>query len=246
MNNTFLCIVCNFVKYILIIFSSFAIFCNIANADIIATNNDYTLQLEDGAKDFLTSNLELEPDERANIDVIHLDPRKNIPICEGELEYSIASGKIRKNNTIKAQCHSETTPFSIYIVIKLIIEKPFVTVIEPVLKDTILSADNLTLDYMDKIMDRGVSFSDPSELEGIRTKRDLRPGQPIQKNQICVVCLGSTVTIEATNGLLSVKTTGEALQDGSFQDTIRVKNMKSGKTVRAKVVNSNLVVISID
>lgn len=241
MNNIFLSAICIFVKYILIITLNVFAYCNIANAD-----EEYNLQLEEGAKDFLTDNLELEPDERVNIDIVHIDARRNIPVCEGDIEYSIASGKIRKNNTIKTQCHSETTPFSIYIVIKAIIEKPFVTVINPVLKDTVLSLDNLTLAYMDKIMDRGVTFTDINQLDGIRTKRDLRPGQPIHKNQICVVCSGVTVTIEATNGNLSVKTDGEALQDGSFNDTVRVRNLKSGKVIRAKVVNSNLVRISID
>ena len=52
---------------------------------------------------------------------------------------------------------------------------------------------------MDKFLDKGTSFNQIEPLIGIKTKRNLRPGQAIQKNQICVVCNGSLVTIEARN-----------------------------------------------
>ena len=97
---------------------------------------------------------------------------------------------------------------------------------------------------MDKVLDKGTTFKDVNVLANVKTKRDIKPGSPIHKNQICVICKGDEITIElASNGLV-LKTKGEAQQDGSYNDTIRVKNVKSGKFVRGRIINNETVLIS--
>ncbi len=222
-----------------------ALSANTANTPALA-DESYLRELEELAEEYVRGHIELLEDEKLEIEVRKLDNGRLVPICEGNLNLTVASGKIRKNNTIKAQCISATTPFTLYIVVKAIVKRPFVTVVNQTPKDTILEKSNLTLDYLDKYLDRGNNFTDINQLIGIKTKRNLRPGQPIQKNQVCVVCNGSLVTIEAANEQISVKTDGEALQDGTFHDKIRVRNLKTGKVVRAIVINPNLVRITLD
>lgn len=216
------------------------------NAQTESENSSYLRDLEAGAEDFVRENIILEENETLELQTSKINDNKIIPICEGELKYSIASGKIRKNNTIKAQCHSATTPWSIYIVVRAYVKTPFVTVTNDIPKGAIFTEKDLTISYIDKTLDRGFHFTDPALLVGIKTKRNIKPGQPIQKNQVCVVCNGSLVTIEASNSLVSVKTDGEALQDGSFNDKIKVRNLKTGKIIQATVVNSSLVRISFN
>ena len=235
----------SFVRYIVLTFFIFVITVTFSYAND-ENDTSYLRDLEATAQDFLKDQIELGENEILDFEVQPINSKKEISICEGELNLSIASGKIRKNNTIKIQCVSQTTPFSVYVVIKAVIKRPYVTVTENVPKDTVLTQELLTINYMDKFLDKGTSFNQIEPLIGIKTKRNLRPGQAIQKNQICVVCNGSLVTIEARNSLLSVKTDGQVLQDGSFNDKIKVKNLKSGKIVQATVVNSNLVVIDLN
>ena len=122
--------------------------------------------------------------------------------------------------------------------------KPYVTVINAVNKNSVLDVNNLTIEYMDKVLDKGTTFKDVNVLANVKTKRDIKPGSPIHKNQICVICKGDEITIElASNGLV-LKTKGEAQQDGSYNDTIRVKNVKSGKFVRGRIINNETVLIS--
>ena len=89
---------------------------------------------------------------------------------------------------------------------------------------------------MDEVMMRGDSFTDPNMLIGSRSKRDLKPGQPLRQNQICVVCRDDVVTIEANTAGIAISTAGKALQDGSFGDTIRVQNLRSQRTISVNVV----------
>ncbi|MGN1393473.1 MAG: flagellar basal body P-ring formation chaperone FlgA [Succinivibrionaceae bacterium] len=202
-------------------------------------NDEYKNQILEEISDFINRQLVLEDDEKAEIIVNPYS--RNYPICEGELKYAVASGKIRKNNSIKVECLSETTPYSFYVTSRVTIQTPFVTVINPVSKKDTLSSSNLTIAYQDKTLDKGTTFKDIEKLDGIKVKRDLKPGQPIHKNQICVVCKGDEVIIEATNGNFSIKTTGESLEDGSYNEKIKVKNLKSGKIVKAVVADVNLV-----
>ncbi len=225
--------------------STFLILLCLSTSTTALADEEYNQELADGAKDWLESQLELEANETAEIDVTPPSSRRNYPVCEGEITYELVAGKIRKNNSIRIECKSETTPFKAYATARLEIKMPYVTVVNAVPKNSVLTADNLVIDYMNKNQDRGRTFSDPAVLDGIRTKRDIRPGQPVLTNQICVICEGDEIDIEAAGSGFSVKTRGEAIQDGSFGDTIRVKNSKSGKVVKGKVVDATLVLIEM-
>lgn len=206
-------------------------------------DEEYNKDLEEQAYEFIydLAKNETPPEDKIEIDLSSIPRGTNYPICEGEVEFELAGNKIRRNNSIKISCKSKTTPYYFYLTAKLTISAPFVTVVSAVPKGTILTRDTLTISYINKVLDRGTAFNDITELEGVKTKRDLKPGNPISKNQICVICRGDEVLIEATHGSLSVRTKGEALQDGSYNDKIRVKNLKSSNIVRGIVIDKNTV-----
>lgn len=241
MCNSFLSRFYYFVRYILTLYVTLV--CIVFFTHALANTDEYKAEIMDGAKDYLNELIELQEDERASITINPFS--RSIAVCEGEITYELSNQKLKKNNPIKVTCNSDTTPYSFYLTSRVVIEKPYVTVINPVTKNDILDANNLTINYQDKVLDKGTTFQDPNMLEGIMVKRDIRPGQPILKNNICVVCKGNEVTIEATNGNFSIKTAGIALDDGSYNEKIKVKNVKSGKIVRALIINQNLVEVQL-
>ena len=95
-------------------------------------------------------------------------------------------------------------------------------------------------EFMDEILLRGDTFSDTAPLVGSRLKRDLRAGQPVRQNQICVVCRGDKVEIQALTGGMQIKTQGTALQDGSFGEAIRVENNRSKRVIQARITSYNV------
>ena len=221
-----------------------AVTCLTAAPSSCPADSEYNQELCEEAREWLEGELALEDGETAEITITSA-PRRDYPVCEGPVEFSVAAGKVRKNNSIKTECKSDTTPWHFYLTARVVIKTPFVTVISAVPKNSMLSRDNLTIAYMDKVLNRGTTFSDPALLDGIRTKRDLKPGQPVHSNQICVICQGDEIDIEAAGGSFSIRTRGEAMQDGSYGDFIRVKNLKSGKTVKARVIDSSLTRIDM-
>lgn len=102
----------------------------------------------------------------------------------------------------------------------------------------------LTLAYQDQTLIRGDYLTDPSALIGVRSKRELKPGQPIRLTQVCVVCKGDQVTLSAENSSMQIKTMARALQDGSFGDMIRLVNIRSGRAVQGQVSAVGSVVVT--
>ena len=214
------------------------------NENLQPFDEEYANDIAQSVYDYVSDSLELESDEKAEIEVSKISNRLKHPICEGEFQYSVATKTLRKNNSIKVVCDSQTTPYFLYVNVRITVMKPYVTVINAVNKNSVLDVNNLTIEYMDKVLDKGTTFKDVNILANVKTKRDIKPGSPIHKNQICVICKGDEITIElASNGLV-LKTKGEAQQDGSYNDTIRVKNVKSGKFVRGRIINNETVLIS--
>ena len=134
--------------------------------------------------------------------------------------------------------------FGIDLPVRISIQKPYVTVSTPVAKGDILSESVLTQAYQDQTLIRGDYLSDTTALIGVRSKRELKPGQPIRLSQVCVVCKGDQVTLSAENSSMQIKTMARALQDGSFGDMIRLVNIRSGKTVQGKVNAVGSVVVT--
>ncbi len=83
-----------------------------------------------------------------------------------------------------------------------------------------------------------------SQVIGRRAKQRISAGETIKKNFIDippVIASGRSLTILYRSGGLTATASGIALEDGFDDSTIKVKNMSSHRTVRARVVNSEQV-----
>lgn len=81
-------------------------------------------------------------------------------------------------------------------------------------------------------------------LAGQRARRSVRAGQVISLSHAVAPLLvkrGDQVVIRAEGEGIYASTSGEALQDGSRGETIRVRNLSSGKVITAWVVEKGVV-----
>lgn len=86
--------------------------------------------------------------------------------------------------------------------------------------------------------------TDMRQLYGQRARRAVRAGQVISLSHAIAPLLvkkGDQVVIRAEAEGIYATTTGEALQDGSKGDSIRVRNLSSGKVITAWVVEKGVV-----
>lgn len=82
------------------------------------------------------------------------------------------------------------------------------------------------------------------EVSGMSAKRRIRPNQMLSPDLIDqpqAVKRGEKVQIIATKDGIKAAMAGEALEKGAVGDVIRVKNISSGKTIEAKVVEAGVV-----
>ncbi|WP_338405883.1 flagellar basal body P-ring formation chaperone FlgA [Aeromonas caviae] len=200
--------------------------------------------MQEQAQAFVLAQLDIPLDAQADVKAGTIDERLPLTRCEDALTISLpARMEIRRNTTVYLKCEGEKS-WDLYLPVRVSIQKPYVTVAVPVAKGDILSEPMLTLAYQDQTLIRGDYLTDPTALIGVRSKRELKPGQPIRLTQVCVVCKGDQVTLSAENSSMQIKTMARALQDGSFGDMIRLVNTRSGRTVQGQVSAVGSVVVT--
>ncbi|MGL6533311.1 flagellar basal body P-ring formation chaperone FlgA [Aeromonas caviae] len=206
--------------------------------------SEVTDYLQEQAQAFVLDQLDIPLDAQADVKAGTIDERLPLTRCEDALTISLpARMEIRRNTTVYLKCEGEKS-WDLYLPVRVSIQKPYVTVTVPVAKGDILSEPMLTLAYQDQTLIRGDYLTDPTALIGVRSKRELKPGQPIRLTQVCVVCKGDQVTLSAENSSMQIKTMARALQDGSFGDMIRLVNTRSGRTVQGQVSAVGSVVVT--
>ncbi|BBS16475.1 hypothetical protein KAM344_36980 [Aeromonas caviae] len=206
--------------------------------------SEVTDYLQEQAQAFVLDQLDIPLDAQADVKAGTIDERLPLTRCEDALTISLpARMEIRRNTTVYLKCEGDKS-WDLYLPVRVSIQKPYVTVAVPVAKGDILSEPMLTLAYQDQTLIRGDYLTDPTALIGVRSKRELKPGQPIRLTQVCVVCKGDQVTLSAENSSMQIKTMARALQDGSFGDMIRLVNTRSGRTVQGQVSAVGSVVVT--
>ncbi len=206
--------------------------------------SEVTDYLQEQAQAFVLDQLDIPLDAQADVKAGTIDERLPLTRCEDALTISLpARMEIRRNTTVYLKCEGDKS-WDLYLPVRVSIQKPYVTVTVPVAKGDILSEPMLTLAYQDQTLIRGDYLTDPTALIGVRSKRELKPGQPIRLTQVCVVCKGDQVTLSAENSSMQIKTMARALQDGSFGDMIRLVNTRSGRTVQGQVSAVGSVIVT--
>ncbi|ALP40656.1 flagellar basal body P-ring formation protein FlgA [Aeromonas schubertii] len=200
-------------------------------------------RLQSAAEGFVLANIESAPTARIDVKAGPIDNRLPLSECSEHLSVTLPGNMtIRRNTTVYLKCEEQPT-WDLYLPVRVSVQKPFVTVTEVVGKGELLTADKLTITYQDEQMLRGDYALEPERLYGARSKRELRPGQPVRTSQLCVICKGDQITLVAQTENLQIKSMVSALQDGSFGDMIRVTNLHSGREVKAKVIAVGQAVI---
>lgn len=197
------------------------------------------------AEQFVLDQLTIDPTSRVEISSGPIDERLGIHACPGHLTARLSgSDEVRRTNSVYLKCDAEPK-WDLYLPVRLKILRPFVSVVEAAPRGTVLSEELMTIEFMDEILLRGDTFTETGPLVGSRLKRDLRAGQPVRQNQICVVCRGDKVEIQALTGGMQIKTQGTALQDGSFGEAIRVENDRSKRVIQAVVASAGKVNVQL-
>jgi flagella basal body P-ring formation protein FlgA len=173
---------------------------------------------------------QLQENEKLVLKVAPLDKRVNYPVCETGLIGGVVQNKIKSTTSIKVSC-PDAKPWIHYIRVRVIVLQQVIIVNSSLSKGQALRASNIELVYRDKSRIRNGSFSSLEFLYGARLKRNLTANKIIKSRDVCYVCKGDKVTINAVKTGLSIRASGIALNDANIGGTVRVKNSRTQRVV---------------
>jgi len=174
-----------------------------------------------------------------------LDPRLSLKSCELPLEVSPYSNDWIKHRThLKVGC--ESPRWSLIVGIELNLYNKIYVAQESINRQELL-VGKVQLEEKNILRIQGDAYSNEAALTGQVAKRNLRSGQIItdrlvEKEQL--VTRNGPVDIQASTAGIRVTATGTAMENGTLGDTIKVKNNRSKRVIKAKVLANNLVGVS--
>lgn len=224
------------------IFLLISLVCSYSFAD-----GNYRKELENFAQKLVFekyhSQFELETSEKLVLKVAPLDKRINYPYCKTGLVGEIVKNKIKSTTSVKISCLDET-PWTNYLRVKVTVLQKAVIATHALSKGQTLNESNITAAYMDKSRIRNGSFISPESLYGTRLKRNLSADKVVKARDICFVCKGDKVIINAVKTGLSIQASGIALGDANVGGTVRVKNSRTQRIVVGTVSDLKKVQVS--
>lgn len=207
------------------------------------------LELQQLAIDFVMQQKQqvnvIDTNSELTINALPLDSRIEQRECHSDLALSAANPITgNRQSTIKIKCFDKNN-WQVFVHTKQVELIEIITASQGISKGQIITPALLQKKKVAKHLSRSNQVKDFTALVGSRSKRNIRAGQAINYNSICSVCKGDSVTILVNYRGMTIKTQGEALQDGRVGDNIRVINTQSGKKIKAQVTNTQQVRVAI-
>jgi flagella basal body P-ring formation protein FlgA len=201
--------------------------------------------LEQAVGDYLQrSNI----DGRHEIQINRLDPRLRLPLCGQPLTTTLESpaepiGRV----TLRVRCDSDA-PWTVFVPGQVRLYREVVIANRPLKRDNLVSHADLILAERDVgLLNQGY-LTALTQAIGKKLTRPLSPDQvlaPFHVQFADVIRKGDQVVISARSGGISVKMPGEALSDGTLGKQIRVRNQRSNRVIKARVIGPGQVEVAM-
>lgn len=202
--------------------------------------------LPEQARDFVAEQLQdiIQTGDTLEIHVNPIDRRIRLNPCREVISFEPTRALQPGRFSLKASCR-QPQRWSLYINGRITLLRDVVVSSRALPKHSILSRDMLALMKREISSLRQGYYTNPDQIEGHRLKRAIKQQQlltPRLVNPPLMVRKDEQVIISAGAGrLLQVRVAGIALQDGRMDQQIRVRNLNSGKVIKARVTAAGQV-----
>ena len=185
---------------------------------------------------------------RYEIELNRLDPRLRLAACDQELTTRLESpaqpvGRI----TVRVSCEA-ASPWSVFVPAQVHLFREVIVARRPLARESVVELADVTLAERDvSLLNQGYLTSFDQVL-GNKITRSALPDQVLPPTYLSpaeIVRKGDQVVISAKNSTINVRMPGEALSDGALGSQIRVKNQRSGRTIKARVVGPGQVEVAM-
>lgn len=211
---------------------------------LIGTTTSY---LEDRVATHLAGNAR---DARHEISVNRLDPRLRLPLCpEDSISAQLESPAVPVGRvTVRVSCDSPETQWRLFVPATVDLFQQVVISSRPLGRHAVVAAGDITLRERNVGQLSGGYLTEPAQAIGMRVRRPIPADSVISPNQLEqdeTVKRGDRVVITAANSRVAVRMPGEALESGSTGSQIRVRNTRSDRVVRARIIGPGQVEVGM-
>ena len=204
--------------------------------------NEQVEKLEQEALLFLQSHyIKTEPNTRAEIKISPISRKIKLKACTQPIAFQTPRGNSNRI-TFKARCPSAL--WQLFITAKVNLYGKAVVSITPLARNAVLEAQQLSTKEVDLTNIQRGHFNSIKQITGWSTKRSIPANAIITANMLkppMTISKGNAVIIEAKRTGVTIRTSGTALQSGSKGEQISVRNDRSGKSVKAVIIEAGLV-----
>ncbi|MBK3866911.1 flagellar basal body P-ring formation protein FlgA [Pseudomonas stutzeri] len=202
--------------------------------------------LEQVVTDYLSRS---DIDARHEIVVSRLDPRLRLHQCDQPLATRLGStnGAPIGRVTVRVSCQG-SNPWSVFVPAQVRLYREVIVASRSLLRNTVLRESDVSTAERDVSSLNQGYVTRLDEVLGNKLTRPVQPDQVIAPNQMELakaVRKGDHVVITARSGTISVRMPGEAMADGVPGKQIPVKNRRSGRTVKARVIGPGQVEVAM-
>lgn len=212
---------------------------------VLAQSHQDLDQLLDEARAWVSEEMQEHQDYR--VEFRPLDPRLRLDRCSSPLVFAVhGNSQLSGRVNLRVSCIEEN--WFIFITAEIQVLEPVVVARTTLDRGTRLTSSMLEVRKIDTGRIRGDYFSSISEVTGMQVRNRIRAGDPVTSRQINftqAVNRGDQVVIQARSETLRIRMTGEALEAGRIGDQIRVRNLQSGRTLRARIVERGVVEVQL-
>lgn len=200
--------------------------------------------LNELAKEFIQKNITLSEDETLEVKISDSGSHLQLAQCENPIQVSLPEGASSQQiQNIKMSC-TGNIKWEVYVPVDTRILTKVIVAKQTIPARQVISEDMLDYALRDKNTLYSGYFKSPSEVVGQTPLSTILPGIVISRRNIqqpILINRNQSVSIVAKHGAIMVKAEGIAKTSGALNDTIKVLNPSSKRTIDAVVVNSNTV-----
>lgn len=179
----------------------------------------------------------------------NLDPRLSLAPCDDDrIAVEFSSDPMRTTQpSLLVSCEGKR-PWRMYLSVSLDIYGDALVASRPLNRGDRVSQAMVTTDRVVVNAIRQGAITRQEDLIGLELKRPVRAGTPFTPHLVTspdAVSRGDHVMITARSGSFAVRTRGKALASARIGEQVRVENLSSSRTVRARVVAPGQVEIAM-
>ncbi|MEW4982913.1 MAG: flagellar basal body P-ring formation chaperone FlgA [Cycloclasticus sp.] len=203
--------------------------------------------IKDQAYSYIESKLNSKETEYS-IKIHHIDHRIKLKKCTSAIDINLTQAHVKPGkNTLNIQC-SSPVPWRVFMTANVTIFSYALVSKHPLNKGHLIQKSDLALKKIVITGRRTAYLNDTKQAINHVLKRRVNRGDIISVNNLAKQTLikkGDTISIIAKNNGFQISMKGIALMAGSKGDKIKVKNIKTKKTIQGIVFDTQTVRVNI-